>query len=102
MFNRGHVVKQPAVYLLASERNGTLYAGVTSNLVKRVWEHKNAVVDGFTKRYAVHQLVWYELHNTMESAIQREKAIKHWRREWKLALIEKLNPGWADLYQSIL
>jgi putative endonuclease len=71
-------VKQPCVYLLASRRNGTLYAGVTSDLVKRVWEHKQNLADGFTKRYGVHTLIWYELHDSMEAAIQREKAIKEW------------------------
>ncbi len=94
--------KQPAVYILASKRNGTLYTGVTSNLVKRIWEHKNDFVEGFSKRYAVHQLVWYEVHETMESAIQREKRVKGWKRAWKLELIEKLNPDWHDLYQKIL
>ena len=96
------MTKHPAVYLLASRRNGTLYIGVTSSLAKRVWEHKNNVVEGFTKRYGVHQLVWYELHETMESAIRREKAIKEWKREWKLDLIEKINPEWEDLYASIV
>jgi putative endonuclease len=93
--------KQPCVYLLSSGRNGTLYVGVTSNLIKRVWEHKNHVVDGFTKKYQVDRLVWYEVHETMESAIQREKAIKEWQRTWKLRLIEKFNPDWADLYESL-
>ncbi len=93
--------KRPCVYLLASGRNGTLYVGVTSNLVKRVWEHKNHVVDGFTKKYGVDQLVWYEVHETMESAIQREKAIKEWQRDWKLKLIEQMNPDWVDLYDSV-
>ncbi len=93
--------KLPCVYLLASGRNGTLYVGVTSNLVKRVWEHKNHVVEGFTKKYGVDQLVWYEVHETMESAIQREKAIKEWQRAWKLKLIEQMNPDWADLYDSV-
>lgn len=93
--------KQPCVYLLASKRNGTLYAGVTSDLVKRIWEHKNHVVDGFTKRYKVDLLVWYEVHATMESAIQREKAIKEWKRAWKLELIEASNPDWKDLYDTI-
>jgi putative endonuclease len=93
--------KLPCVYLLASKRNGTLYAGVTSDLVKRVWEHKNHVVDGFTKQYGVGQLVWYEVHETMESAIQREKAIKEWQRAWKLKLIEAFNPDWKDLYDTI-
>lgn len=93
--------KQPCVYLLASKRNGTLYVGVTSNLIKRVWEHKSHVVDGFTKKYSVDQLVWYEMHETMESAIQREKAIKEWQRTWKLRLIEEFNPGWKDLYDIV-
>ena len=93
--------RQPAVYILASKRNGTLYIGVTSELAKRVWQHKNNVVDGFTMRYSVHQLIWYELHETMESAIEREKALKNWERVWKLALIENSNPGWQDLYETI-
>lgn len=93
--------KQPCVYLLASGRNGTLYVGVTSNLIKRVWEHKNHIVDGFTKKYQIDRLVWYEVHETMESAIQREKAIKEWQRAWKLVLIEKFNPDWADLYETL-
>ena len=93
--------KQPAVYILASRKNGTLYTGVTSNLVKRVWEHKNNVIRGFTQRYCVHTLVWFELHQTMESAIRREKRIKGWKREWKLALVEKNNQHWRDLYDSI-
>jgi putative endonuclease len=86
--------KQPSVYLLSNKKYGTLYIGVTSNLVKRVWEHKNNLVDGFTKRYNIHQLVWYEIHETMDSAIQREKRLKDWRREWKIKLIESLNPDW--------
>jgi putative endonuclease len=94
--------KQPAVYILASKRNGTLYVGVTSNLVKRVWEHKNDVADGFTKRYGVHQLVWFEMHGSMESAITREKRLKEWKRGWKLGLIEESNPDWQDLYPTIL
>ena len=93
--------RQPVVYILASKRNGTLYIGVTSDLAKRVWQHKNDVVDGFTKRYSVHQLVWYELHETMESAIEREKALKNWKRVWKLELIENSNPSWQDLYETI-
>lgn len=87
-------MKQPSVYLLASGRNGTLYVGVTSDLAKRVWLHKENLVDGFTKRYGVHTLVWYEPHETMESAIGREKTIKAWKRRWKLELIEKANPEW--------
>ena len=94
-------MKQPCVYILASERNGTLYVGVTSNLVKRVWEHKNDLVQGFTKRYGVHTLVWYEGHETMASAIARERAIKEWRRAWKLELVEERNPAWRDLYEEL-
>ena len=93
--------KQPAVYILASKRNGTLYIGVTSNLVKRIWEHKNGMVVGFTKRYGVHRLVWYELHERMEAAIEREKRLKEWKRGWKLALIEGANSNWQDLYPTI-
>ncbi len=94
-------MKQPYVYLLASRRNGTLYVGVTSNLVQRVGQHKERLIDGFTKRYGVHRLVWYECHESMESAIRREKAIKEWKRRWKLALIEKQNSTWRDLYEDL-
>jgi putative endonuclease len=94
--------KQPAVYILSSKRNGTLYVGVTSDLVKRVWEHRNNLVEGFTQRYGVHQLVWYELHESMESAIKREKRLKDWKRKWKVQLIEKTNPDWEDLYPAII
>jgi len=96
------VEKQPAVYILASKRNGTLYIGVTSDMAKRVWEHKNDLVEGFTKRYDVHSLVWYELHESMESAIKREKSMKEWKRVWKLELIESVNPDWDDLYHTII
>ena len=96
------VNKQPAVYILASKRNGTLYTGVTSDLFKRMWEHRNNMVEGFTKRYGVHLLVWYEVHESMVSAIQREKRLKEWKRTWKLNLIEKTNPNWEDLYDTIL
>ncbi|MCF8199274.1 MAG: GIY-YIG nuclease family protein [Sulfuritalea sp.] len=95
-------MKQPCVYILASGRNGTLYVGVTSNLVQRVWQHKSNLVEGFTKKYGVHILVWYEVHETMESAIAREKAIKGWQRAWKLELIEAGNPEWHDLYADIV
>jgi len=95
-------MKQPCVYLLASRRNGTLYTGVTSNLVQRVWQHKNNLVDGFTKKYGVHTLVWFEVHETMPSAIEREKAIKEWRRAWKIELIESVNPQWRDLFEDIV
>jgi putative endonuclease len=94
-------VKQPAVYIMASGRNGTLYVGVTSDLVIRVWQHKNDVFKGFTKQYSVEMLVWYEVHETMESAISREKAIKFWKRAWKLRTIEADNPQWLDLYDVI-
>jgi putative endonuclease len=93
---------QPCVYILASERNGTLYVGVTSNLVNRIWEHKSDLVDGFSKKYRVHTLVWLEQHETMESAIQREKQIKKWKRDWKLELIENTNPQWEDLYPEFI
>ena len=95
-------MKQPCVYLLTSRRNGTLYTGVTSNLIQRVWQHKNNLVDGFTKKYGVHTLVWFEAHETMPSAIEREKAIKEWRRDWKIELIESANPQWGDLYEDIV
>lgn len=88
--------------MLANQRNGTLYIGVTSNLIRRVWLHRNDAVDGFSKRYQVHHLVWYERHDTMESAILREKALKAWKRSWKIELIEKTNAGWRDLYAEIL
>jgi putative endonuclease len=94
--------RQPCVYLLASKRNGTLYTGVTSSLLQRVWEHKNNLVESFTSKYGVHTLVWYELHDTMEAAIQREKAIKNWKREWKMKVIEEMNPEWRDLYSDLL
>jgi putative endonuclease len=92
--------KEPAVYILASKQNGTLYIGVTSGLTKRVWEHKNDAVDGFTKHYGVHRLVYYELHSDM-LAITREKQLKKWNRAWKVELIEKSNPEWKDLWDEI-
>ena len=95
-------MKQACVYILSSQRNGTLYVGVTSDLIKRVWQHKNNVVAGFTQKYGVHQLVWYEQHSSMESAIQREKQLKSGSRQRKVQLIEAKNPGWRDLYQEIL
>jgi putative endonuclease len=94
-------VKQPCVYILASGYNGTLYVGVTSDIVKRVWEHKNDAVAGFTKQYRIHDLVWFEQHLTMASAILREKAIKAWKRGWKIELIETANPTWHDLYPEL-
>ena len=96
------VTKRPVVYILASQRNGTLYVGVTSHLVARVFAHKNDLVPGFTRRYRVHTLVFYEFHGTMLEAIAREKRIKRWRRRWKLALIESKNPEWTDLYPELL
>jgi putative endonuclease len=86
---------------MASKRNGTLYVGVTSDLMGRVWQHRENVVAGFTKRHGIHTLVWYEVHETMESAITREKSIKAWKRAWKLELIETSNPSWVDLYESL-
>jgi len=94
--------KQACVYILASKRNGTIYTGVTSDLIKRVWEHKHGVVEGFTRRYGVHILVWYELHESMVSAIEREKSIKNWSRQDKLNLIENSNPRWLDLYDNVI
>ncbi|MDD5035654.1 MAG: GIY-YIG nuclease family protein [Methylococcaceae bacterium] len=93
--------RQPCVYLLASHRNGTLYVGVTSNVIKRVYEHRNGLVDSFTRRYAVHDLVWYEIHESMESAILREKQIKKWTRKAKIVLIEQYNSSWQDLWPEL-
>jgi len=95
-------MKQPCVYILASGWNGTLYVGVTSDLMKRIVEHQGDLVEGFTKRHRVHHLVWFERHQTMESAILREKAIKAWKRNWKIELIEADNPKWSDLYPTLL
>jgi putative endonuclease len=95
-------IKQPAIYILASKKNGTLYIGVTSDLVKRIWEHKSDLVKGFTKRYKIHDLVWYESHGNMDSAIEREKNMKERKRAWKVKLIEENNPKWNDLYDSLL
>jgi len=104
--------RQSCVYMMASQRNGTLYIGVTSNLIKRIWEHKTNVVEGFTKKYDIHTLVWYEIHETIGSAyrehsghgtsIQKEKTLKKWRRKWKMDLIESFNPEWKDLYKTIV
>ena len=94
-------MKNPAVYILASQRNGTLYIGVTADLVQRVWQHRESVVAGFTQQHAVKTLVWYEQHATMESAITREKALKKWNRAWKLRLIEECNPEWNDRWFEI-
>ena len=95
-------MKQYYVYLLASKRNGTLYTGVTGDLIKRVYQHKNDQVEGFTKKYGVHILAYYEIHSDVTQAITREKQIKKWKRQWKLNLIEKHNPDWEDLYYDLL
>ena len=87
---------------MASEQNGTFYVGVTSDLVKRVYEHRNDLLDGFTKKYKVHDLVYYEIHESMEQAIIREKRLKKWRRKWKIDLIEKSNHDWRDLYDELI
>ncbi len=90
------------VYLLASKRNGTLYIGVTNDLVRRVYEHKNDIVEGFTKKYGIHLLVYYEQYDNVESAIQRERQMKKWNRQWKIRRIERQNPDWRDLYDDIV
>ncbi|MDO8842867.1 GIY-YIG nuclease family protein [Methylicorpusculum sp.] len=95
------MTKHPCVYLLASQRNGTLYIGVTTDLVGRVYQHRNELAEGFTKRYKIHDLVWYEPHQTMESAIQREKQLKKWDRKAKIGLIEQNNPQWQDLWPEL-
>jgi len=95
-------MKQPAVYILASRRNGTLYTGVTGDLRRRIWQHQHDLVEGFTRKYRVHRLVYFELCDDMRTAIAREKQIKHWNRAWKVRLIEKSNPGWRDLWPDIL
>ena len=94
--------KQFYVYIVASDRNGTLYIGVTSNLIQRIWQHQEKQVEGFTKKYDVQKLVWFEHHENAESAIIREKRIKKWNRDWKIRLIEETNPYWNDLYSSIV
>ena len=96
-----HVEKQPAIYIMASRYRGTLYIGVTSALWQRVWDHKNGRTPGFTSRYDIKHLVWYEHRQTMEGAIRREKQIKEWHRTWKIRLIEEMNPDWLDLHDSI-
>ena len=90
------------VYILASKRNGTLYIGVTNDLIRRVYEHRNDLVDGFTKKYQVHNLVYYEIYYDIYNAILREKRLKKWNRNWKIKLIEKQNPNWTDLYDSLI
>jgi putative endonuclease len=95
-------MQQYYVYILASKKNGTIYVGVTGDLIKRIYEHKQNLIDGFTKKYGVHDLVYYEVHNEIEEAITREKQIKKWNRNWKLRLIEERNPDWKDLYNEIV
>ena len=95
-------MKSYYIYILANKRNGTIYTGVTSDLIKRIYEHKNDLVEGFTKKYKVHELVYFEETNDVESAIKREKQIKAWKRSWKLELIEKENPSWKDLSHDLL
>ena len=90
------------VYILASRRNGTLYIGMTDDLARRVWMHREGVLPGFTKEYNVKILVWYEVHETRESAFARERAMKKWNRAWKIELIQKMNPEWRDLYDDLL
>ena len=95
-------MKEPCVYILSNHRRGTLYIGVTSSLVKRVWEHKQGLVDGFTKKYQIHTLVYFEMADDMPTAIAREKQLKKWRRMWKIELIEKQNNEWRDLYADLI
>ena len=95
------MTKQAAVYIVSSKRNGTLYIGVTSNLIQRIWQHRHNEIAGFTQRDNVHQLVYYELHNDMAAAILREKQLKKWKRAWKIRLIEESNPAWIDLWDQI-
>ncbi|MDP4010624.1 MAG: GIY-YIG nuclease family protein [Candidatus Roizmanbacteria bacterium] len=94
-------MKKSAVYILANKRNGTLYIGVTADLVKRIWQHKNKLVSGFSSKYDLHMLIYYEPFDNIEHAISREKQLKAWKRKWKLALIESMNPDWNDLYELI-
>jgi putative endonuclease len=89
------------VYILASRRNGTLYIGMTDDLARRVWEHRLGVVPGFTRKYGVKMLVWYETHESRETAFQRERQLKNWNRAWKLELIERFNPNWNDLFDQL-
>jgi len=95
-------MKEPTVYILASRRNGTLYVGVTSDPIRRIWEHRNDILAGFTRKYQVHRLVYFEQYQNMPSAIAREKQLKNWPRSWKLALLEKDNPEWKDLWADLI
>ncbi|MBU4484209.1 GIY-YIG nuclease family protein [bacterium] len=96
------MLKRYFVYIMASQRNGTLYIGVTNDITRRIYEHKNDLIKGFTKKYKVHLLVYYEEMNDVNAAITREKQLKKWKRSWKLRLIEDLNPEWKDLYEEYL
>jgi putative endonuclease len=93
--------KLPSVYILTNKPLGTLYIGVTSNLPQRIWQHKTKVTKGFTEKYNLNKIVWYEAHEDMMSAIQREKALKAWKRDWKIRIIEEMNPLWRDLYDDL-
>ena len=93
--------KLPCVYILTNKPLGTLYIGVTSNLPQRIWQHKNKVTKGFTEKYSLNKLVWYEVHEELMSAIEREKTLKAWKREWKIRIIEEMNPLWRDLYVDL-
>ena len=93
---------QPCVYLVASKRNGTICCGVTSDLITRAFQHRENLIAGFTRKYCIHTLVWYELHDTMPGAIAREKSIKEWKRAWKVELIQASNPYWLDLYPGLV
>ncbi|MDP1602545.1 MAG: GIY-YIG nuclease family protein [Legionella sp.] len=95
-------MKESYVYILASQRNGTLYIGMTSDIIRRVWEHKNKFVPGFTAKYNVNQLVYYEVLNDIQLAAARERRLKEWKRSWKIELIQKMNPDWKDLYNDII
>jgi putative endonuclease len=95
-------MRSPFVYIVTNRRDGILYTGVTSNLPRRIYEHREGLISGFTKRYGLKQLVWYEAHDTITAAIQREKTMKHWPRAWKVRLIHAINPEWADLYDDLI
>jgi putative endonuclease len=94
-------MKRYFIYILASQRNGTLYVGSTTNLIQRIWQHKNNLIPGFTNKYAIHRFVYYEEHINLFEMWRREKRLKNWNREWKLELIENFNPTWRDLYEEI-
>lgn len=94
-------MKQPCVYIMASRKRGALYTGVTTDLLKRIYEHKNEIIKGHTSKYEIKSLVYYEIHENMESAITKEKLVKRWKRDWKYNIIEKDNPDWNDLYHAL-